>query len=1117
MIHASGKQSKNEKQDSYCIRKLYKNCQIINQFWLLSLLFIFMCQMHIFEATFAQDTRLEEPQSNSSQIILARSRALPAENILLDDGSTTFVSSLEDFLSSTLDESDAETNQSIVSTEAPTSIKNINISNSSNNKSKTLRPVFDNKESEFKDYNNGRRIEAQNSTNISPQSPKQSAQLFQIERMNEDSPWMYDISTRITSTTNTTTTSTTTTETPLRLRNSTLKLAKHKLYQKQQQPTQDHGHSANLSDSTSHHESSSPSHHHHNHHDKPTASSTVIKQHWEVKSLLNVTQDYPLASSRIICGYVWPVMAFVTLFTNLMIVFVLTQRDMRTPTNVVLTAIAIADIVPIVVPVPWFVYLFAMGNEKLVLYPPTACYVYQHSTRSISEIFYFVSTWLNVLLAIQDYLTACWPKLAKKYCQIKFVIYEIIFLTLLAFLINLPQALKLVFKSVKFYYNGQITFGCKAAQARWFKDLIGEYAALYDDIFTAIIVVFVDGGPAIALITLTALLIKQLQRQRIQGHLLMEQARTASKRRRERHRQQEYESSARVMIFVLVAFLAVKIPFATTYTLMIIQSRFEIHFVENLNDFQKAITIVDLVFVLSYPLNFTIFCCCSKKFRHKCVQLLGECNRNTNAVKARWMSRISDSFHGSIESSESLNHHHHHRNRIYSIQQQNKKNDLNSNTVEVLASIKDKLKFDSSSYLYKNFNENNNNISINTNNLGYDYNGNIYNQQTRVEIIPSEQQQQQQLLVQSDDLSKTTTCDETTNLVPKNNYNKSLELDSELKALLEDGSICIECIARYEKMKREHLECRERRQSTDSAGINSCPPPPPPLVSCPYQLPHIVTTRCESIRDSSNGDSENGDGSAAKKTTECLNKYIKQHKQIAKKGEEVNNNGSRETRGENQEEASKGADEGEDKKQYLGEFNSYNGGWLASSTKEQENNKKHLMRSTTSRRNIASLMPRVSSDPGADYMNQASQQAFTTRNSDVGLSGGSINKSKHDVSSIEDKERQRKLSKSSYREENFSSDTDEDSETNSRRHSKNDRRNLSLIKMNMKQRSLSMSNSKLSALPNATGLLADILKTTLLTTSQSSVNHQQPSSDSLQHSGKGRRRGKGLVSSAPAK
>lgn len=620
-----------------------------------------------------------------------------------------------------------------------------------------------------------------------------------------------------------------------------------------------------------------------------------IPQHWQVKSLLNVTQDYPLAYSQIICGYVWPLMALITCFTNLMIVFVLTQKDMRTPTNVVLTAIAIADIIPIVVPVPWFVYLFAMGNEKQVLYPPVVCYFYQHSTRSVSEIFYFLSTWLNVLLAVQDYLTACRPKLAKRWCQINVVIWEIILLTLLAFLLNLPQALKLVFKPIKFYYQGELTWGCRALQAKWFKDLIGEYVALYDDIFTAVIVLFVDGGPAIALITLSALLIRQLHKQRIKGHKLMEQARTASKRRLERYRQQEYESSARVMIFVLLAFLAVKIPFATTYTLMIIQSRFEIHIVENLVDFQKAISITDLVFVLSYPINFTIFCCCSKKFRHKCIQLFGECNHNTKQARDRFMGSFSGSFQytnntadgGSILSKLSR------RTSAQTIARNGSiasstipNNNMTSSTATLynnlvgnnlsldkdrivgrsLATIKGSTANNSSNTFADsipdatNNNNENENENENDNANGNGKGGLICDGRNHLADMRN--------LMTTNRNSNTTKMKQQTPLL----------LPMDFKAQLEDGSICLECIMRYEQVRRLSERSLEsaaslsmaptqsaqvtevalvRRQSNDSEAswpAPIAPPPLPPPLSTNYiaqyqQLPHIITTRCESIRE----------------------------------------------------------------------------------------------------------------------------------------------------------------------------------------------------------------------------------------------------------------------------
>lgn len=530
--------------------------------------------------------------------------------------------------------------------------------------------------------------------------------------------------------------------------------------------------------------------------------SKPIPQHWEVKNLLNVTLDFPLQYSQVIFGYIWPLMAGLTVFTNMMIVFVLTQRDMRTPTNVVLTAIAIVDIIPIIVPVPWFVYLFAMENEKKVLYPPLVCYLYQHSTRSVSEVFYFLSAWLNLLLAVQDYLTAARPKLAQKYCQIRVVVVEIVLLILLAFLLNLPQLLKLIFKPVKFIYRGQITWGCRGLQAKWFKNLVGEYVALYDDVFAAVIVIFVDGGPAIALITLTALLIRQLQKQRIQGHLLMEQARTASKRRRERHRQQEYEASARVMIFVLIAFLAFKIPFATTYTLIFVQSRFDIHFVDNLTDFQKAITITDLVFVLSYPINFTIFCCCSKKFRHKCIQLLAECH--SSAAKSRLMRSFSESLYSdttSIANSQS---------------KQLKHGSVASSTVLAPNSLCQRDDSLASQAVIKQLTEINTRIYSSP--ICAAHNSHLADRERSAEL--------------------------------DNSPDSNAMDEQDLELIAAEGKLCLECIKRYEQIKRSPSAGSARRES-DSSQM-SWPTPPALHFAAQYsRLPQIITTRCESVPEES--------------------------------------------------------------------------------------------------------------------------------------------------------------------------------------------------------------------------------------------------------------------------
>lgn len=836
-----------------------------------------------------------------------------------------------------------------------------------------------------------------------------------------------------------------------------------------------------------------------------------IPQHWQVKSLLNVTHDYPLEYSQIICGYVWPLMAAITMFTNLMIVFVLTQRDMRTPTNVVLTAIAIADIIPILVPVPWFVYLFAMGNEKQVLYPPIACYFYQHSTRSVSEIFYFLSTWLNVLLAVQDYLTACWPKLAKKYCQIRVVIIEIVVLTLLAFLLNLPQALKLVFKPVKFYYQGQLTWGCRALQAKWFKDLVGEYVALYDDIFTAIIVVFVDGGPAIALITLTALLIRQLHRQRIQGHLLMEQARTASKRRRERHRQQEYEASARVMIFVLLAFLAVKIPFATTYTLMIIQSRFEIHFVENLVDFQKAITLTDLVFVLSYPINFTIFCGCSKKFRHKCAQLLGECNKNTKSARNRLVSSFSSSFNSdNTYTSQMYNNHN----------SEDKTNNNNNNKRDSLGTVLSAKRDSSASLLLSaertcEYNTMRNSMTTSGNVVCC--NGSADRKLSQPQSIGSGRQRGSTCSSnQGDDRQQQPSPPPAPNrMLPSPIFEEMPGGSQEsVRALVEDG-LCVECIMRYEQMKRstgyiatshhssghhhhQQQHQHQRRPSTDSGSSwhVSLPPPPPPLQFCmsvagQQQLPHIVTTRCESIRERSSSEEMNQDAqpSVAIISGGSNDDQLGGPSMLLSRGSQ----GDCSTHHQHHlNPAPDSGSSGASVEQTAAAANQSGGEVMEPLFVEVAASGS---RGRIQARGMVGSSTRGSSDPGTIRGCTVRQQSLGYGYLDEHyLHGRDIRSASHSNESMSSAGFGMDAGNSSGRREGTSL-AERGADGGGGKHL----RTPKLKQMEDKHRSLSMSNSKLSVLAGATGLLADIIKSTLLTTSPVAHDTLHASSSRKRH------------------
>jgi neuromedin U receptor 1 len=91
---------------------------------------------------------------------------------------------------------------------------------------------------------------------------------------------------------------------------------------------------------------------------------------------LNVTNELPIKYAQPLYGYVMPFLLVVTVIANTLIVVVLSKRHMRTPTNVVLMAMALSDMFTLLFPAPWLFYMYTFGNHYKPLSPPTACYAW---------------------------------------------------------------------------------------------------------------------------------------------------------------------------------------------------------------------------------------------------------------------------------------------------------------------------------------------------------------------------------------------------------------------------------------------------------------------------------------------------------------------------------------------------------------------------------------------------------------------------------------------------------------------------------------------------------------------------------------------------------------------
>ncbi|KAK9675237.1 Serpentine type 7TM GPCR chemoreceptor Srw [Popillia japonica] len=91
---------------------------------------------------------------------------------------------------------------------------------------------------------------------------------------------------------------------------------------------------------------------------------------------INVTNEMPINYAIPMYGYTMPFLLIITIIANTLIVVVLSKRHMRTPTNIVLIAMALCDMFTLLFPAPWLIYMYTLGNHYKPLWPISLCYIW---------------------------------------------------------------------------------------------------------------------------------------------------------------------------------------------------------------------------------------------------------------------------------------------------------------------------------------------------------------------------------------------------------------------------------------------------------------------------------------------------------------------------------------------------------------------------------------------------------------------------------------------------------------------------------------------------------------------------------------------------------------------
>ena len=307
-------------------------------------------------------------------------------------------------------------------------------------------------------------------------------------------------------------------------------------------------------------------------------------------------------------GYIAPLLVVFTIITNSLICIVLLKRHMRNPTNSMLVAMALSDMLTGVFPVPCFLFFFTMGHY-VEFVPSNWCYLYNVLTDTVPTIFHTASIWLTVGLAVQRYIYVCHSLKAKQWCSIPNVIKSVVIVYIIAIITQLGRFID------SEYIPGEIrsridpnknVTGCIIA----FVPFVENHTNAYFNVYYWFRIICVHMLPCLSLVILNSMLVETIHTSQRRRKMLLKQHRNTEGRKLK-----ESNCTTLMMVAVVGLFLVVELPSGVLFIIMVVQNTFSLNIIS-----EEKTSVTTLIFnsfiLLSYPVNFFIYCGMSRQFRN---------------------------------------------------------------------------------------------------------------------------------------------------------------------------------------------------------------------------------------------------------------------------------------------------------------------------------------------------------------------------------------------------------------------------------------------------------------------------------------------------------------------
>lgn len=343
-------------------------------------------------------------------------------------------------------------------------------------------------------------------------------------------------------------------------------------------------------------------------------------------------------------GYLSLIICIFGITSNLFNIIVLTRKHMITSTNVILTALAISDLITMIAYVPTslkYYCLLERIDECHDTYEPTFFWnLYALIYTNLTVTMHSISIWLTVLLAFFRYLYICHNTIGKRVCKMKNTILSIIFVIILSTLLCFPSYLVSKINKVTHYsnntLNGTITY-YELAQSnldRSTNSLIFRITFISQAIGIKLI-------PCFLIIILSALLIRSIHLAKQTNKRLQQLG-----RKNESEKSKEHTRTNIMLVLVCALFFITEFPQGILALLSIIFEKYDFH----ANVYAKFGDTMDILALFNNSVNFILYCSMSRVFRKTFKDLFIRmicCARN---LKGKFKKRRrKQSYNGSLQ------------------------------------------------------------------------------------------------------------------------------------------------------------------------------------------------------------------------------------------------------------------------------------------------------------------------------------------------------------------------------------------------------------------------------------------------------------------------------------